>query len=235
MSPISEMIMSKQETYFGRVRVRFGDETVFFPVRKTRNKVLQKNLLRMYLSLNNEQLSEKYGFENGQTEVKISKGSKDPELDEKYENFESFNFFTEFLHNMEKFSDWYYIDDDHAVSILNGFGDSECLVISVCWENNGFHICLDFQRYPKEQTILFGDKFIITNGYTFTDKEINNFLPSVPEPPKQKEPVCELNCCICFDDFEKVSYKCRTCNEGIVCKGCCKKMKGVKRCPICRS
>lgn len=236
MSPISDMIMAEQEKSFGRVMcdVNNGKERINFPVRKTRNKTLQRLLLKMCLSLGNKENADKY-FMDGQTTVNIGFGSLDTELNEKYKGFKSGEFFTHFLQNMEKFSDWMYIDDNLAVSILNGFGHNECLVVSVILDDNTLNVVLDFQRYPKQTIILEGEKFIITNGYTFDEKVINSFLP-VPESPKEiSEPVCELNCCICFDDFEKVSYKCRTCNEGIVCKGCCKKMKGVKRCPICRS
>ena len=232
MSTISDMIMAEQEKGFGRVMCDVGGkERINFPVRKTRNKDLQKTLLKIYLSLSSKELGGKYF--NNQTTISVSVGSLDTELNEKYKGFQAGYFFTHFLHNMEKFSDWMYIDDDQAVSILNGFGNNECLLVSVTLNGNDLDVVLDFQRYPKQTVIIQNEKFIITNGYTFNDEVINSFLPKSPK--EISDPVCELNCCICFDDFEKVSYKCRTCKEGIVCKGCCKKMKGVKRCPICRS
>jgi len=49
------------------------------------------------------------------------------------------------------------------------------------------------------------------------------------EPEKPKE-----ECCICLDEFEKCKWRCSTCNAGLICKGCHSKMKGVRKCPVCR-
>jgi hypothetical protein len=50
------------------------------------------------------------------------------------------------------------------------------------------------------------------------------------EPEKPKE-----ECCICLDEFVKCKWRCSTCNAGLICKGCHTKMKGVRKCPVCRT
>ncbi len=232
MSPISDCIMAEQEKSIGRVMcdVNNGKERLNFPVRKTKNKVLQKTILKLYLSIN----SNLPIFDKGDEIVNFTVGSLDPELCEKYKDFNSCKFLNNHFQNMEKFSDLMYIDDKYAVSIINGFGFNECVVMLIELSDSGYlDILFDFQKYPKQTTILFNEKFIITNGYTLNDEMFSQYLPQ-PEP-KPESPKEIFNCCICFDDFEKVSYKCRTCKEGLVCRGCCRKMKGVKKCPICRS
>lgn len=48
-----------------------------------------------------------------------------------------------------------------------------------------------------------------------------------PEPKKEE-------CCICLEEC-KISWRCKTCNAGLICGGCKKNMKGVKSCPVCRT
>jgi len=48
-----------------------------------------------------------------------------------------------------------------------------------------------------------------------------------PKPKKEE-------CCICLDEC-KISWRCKTCNAGLICGGCKKNMKGVKSCPVCRT
>ena len=229
MSGIPQIIFAEQESSNKRVIIDANGEKINFPVRKTKNKLLQKTLLQLSLSITSEQ-----SFFNNN--IRFKTGSKVPELSLKYKGFKCGKFFGHFLDNMKNFSEWMYVDDQYSVSIVTGFGDdNECLVITVELIDNGeVGVMLDFQRYiPHQINIIWGEKFMISNGYTFDDKLINSFLPvpePVPEPPKQT-----FNCCICFDDFDKGGYKCRICKEGNICKGCCKKMRGVKKCPICRS
>ena len=53
------------------------------------------------------------------------------------------------------------------------------------------------------------------------------------EPPAKSEPVGE--CCICLEE-KPISWKCKVCKDGIICRGC---RKGAKKscegCPVCRS
>jgi len=45
----------------------------------------------------------------------------------------------------------------------------------------------------------------------------------------------EQTCCVCLDEFPKMAFVCKTCNEGTVCKKCAKNLKGVRSCPVCRT
>jgi len=50
---------------------------------------------------------------------------------------------------------------------------------------------------------------------------------------KEEEEV--FDCCICLDEFSKMSWKCKVCKAGLICGGCKKKMGKVHSCPVCRS
>ena len=45
----------------------------------------------------------------------------------------------------------------------------------------------------------------------------------------------KYDCCICLDEFSKISWKCKVCKAGLICGGCKKKMGKVQSCPVCRS
>lgn len=236
-SSLTQKVIDSQQTGTHRVTVSAGKDCtnpIYFPVQKTTNKVLQKELLRMYLSVQNEDQCGSY-FSDGKTQVQMSCGSQNDELNEKYKGFKGFDFYTTWLSVMDKFSHIHYIDNDTAVGMVDGYGvTDECLIVSIKYEDNTFKIIIEF-FYREKGVVTWNDELWgLTNGMEICQEIFERFLPE-PKPEPILDTTVVLNCCICMEDFSKVSYKCRTCNEGIVCKGCCKKMKGVKRCPICRS
>jgi hypothetical protein len=101
----------------------------------------------------------------------------------------------------------------------------------------------------KEYMIIFdGKEFIKLNPNTGDDDDENEKtevriakaeariaeLETKMEKLKEAEAEPE-NCCICLDDFEKCKWRCSTCNAGLICKGCHTKIKGVRKCPVCRT
>jgi hypothetical protein len=60
-------------------------------------------------------------------------------------------------------------------------------------------------------------------------------MTTPPEESESEEEEEKQTCCVCLDDFSKMSFCCETCKEGLVCKKCVKKLKGVSSCPVCRT
>ena len=60
-------------------------------------------------------------------------------------------------------------------------------------------------------------------------------METPPEEIIEEVEVEEQTCCVCLDEFPKMAFVCKTCNEGTVCKKCAKNLKGVRSCPVCRT
>ena len=129
---------------------------------------------------------------------------------------------------------WEWSDDDDRYFFFaavfdnrdNLGDDTKCVFIIIAVSIDDIEITIQSGSDPLDFSVpavidpAF-DKFIA----------VINQEPEEPEEPEETE-----NCCLCLDNVNPISYRCRVCKEGRICKKCVKPFKKrFDECPCCRT
>jgi hypothetical protein len=183
-------------------------EKIYFPTQKTKNKELQKEFLQFYLGI----IGKAKLKEPKKINCEIKNNSKNTPIVSKL-NWEL---------AIKLFS---------GIPLSNFLYKDNSVICSIKFEDSDFRLTF---LYSEGQNVKFILEQNLDNFVNIDNEKWLYMNDITAETIKQYVEFVE--CCICLEECDTVGFKCKTCNEGIVCKNCVKKMKlGVKKCPVCRT